>query len=56
MAIYQMRLIVAGIVRTFKVELAPETTPDRMAPFEANGFRSRHDRCDLMFVPREETK
>ncbi|KAK7461046.1 hypothetical protein VKT23_008975 [Stygiomarasmius scandens] len=56
MAIYQMRLIVAGIVRTFKVELAPETTPDRMAPFEANGFRSKHDRCDLMFVPREEMK
>ncbi|KAK7026812.1 hypothetical protein VNI00_015470 [Paramarasmius palmivorus] len=52
MAIYQMRLIIAGIVRAFKLKLAPETTPESMAPFEANGFRSRHDRCDLMFVPR----
>ncbi|KAK1216780.1 hypothetical protein PQX77_020585 [Marasmius sp. AFHP31] len=53
MAVYQMRLIIAGVVRAFRVYLAPETTPEKMAPFEANGFRSRYDRCDLIFEPRE---
>ena len=52
MATYQMRVILAATFRAFKVELAPETTPEAMAPFEANGYRSRHDRCDLIFKPR----
>ena len=52
MATYQMRLILAATFRAFRIELAPETTPEKMAPFEANGYRSRHDRCDLMFKPR----
>lgn len=52
MATYQMRLILVATFRAFKVVLAPETTPEKMAPFEANGYRSRHDRCDLMFIPR----
>ncbi|KFA71883.1 hypothetical protein S40288_09193 [Stachybotrys chartarum IBT 40288] len=53
MAIYQMRLILAAVVRSFTVEVAPETTPESMAPFEANGFRSRYDQCCLTFRPRE---
>ncbi|KAF2124672.1 cytochrome P450 monooxygenase-like protein [Dothidotthia symphoricarpi CBS 119687] len=52
MATYQMRLILAATFRAFKITLAPETTPEAMAPFEANGYRSRHDRCDLIFTPR----
>lgn len=52
MATYQMRLILAASYRAFKITLAPETTPEKMAPFEANGYRSRHDRCDLIFTPR----
>jgi cytochrome P450 len=52
MATYQMRLILAATFRAFRITLAPETTPERMAPFEANGYRSRHDRCDLVFTPR----
>ncbi|CAK1360535.1 unnamed protein product [Cercospora beticola] len=52
MAIYQMRLILHKTIRAFNVEVAPETTPEKMAPFKANGYRSRHDRCDLIFVPR----
>lgn len=52
MATYQMRLILAATFRAFRIEVAPETTPDKMEPFEANGYRSRHDRCDLMFIPR----
>jgi hypothetical protein len=52
MALYQMRLILYSVVRTFQVTVAPETTPQKMEPFEANGYRSRHDRCDLMFMPR----
>ncbi|KAF1924313.1 benzoate 4-monooxygenase cytochrome P450 [Didymella exigua CBS 183.55] len=52
MATYQMRLILAATFRAFKITLAPETTPEKMAPFEANGYRSRHDRCDLIFTPR----
>lgn len=52
MATYQMRLILTATFRTFKIILAPETTPETMAPFEANGYRSRHDRCDLIFTSR----
>ncbi|CBX99821.1 hypothetical protein IAQ61_002947 [Plenodomus lingam] len=52
MATYQMRLILAATFRAFTITLAPETTPEKMEPFEANGYRSRHDRCDLMFTPR----
>lgn len=51
MAMYQMRLILAATMRRFVVTIAPETTPDKMEPFEANGYRSRHDRCDLIFTP-----
>ncbi|KZZ88519.1 cytochrome P450 monooxygenase [Moelleriella libera RCEF 2490] len=54
MALYQMRLILVMALREFVVTVAPETTPDSMAPFEANGFRSRFDRCDLIFTPRSE--
>ncbi|KAF4974291.1 hypothetical protein FZEAL_8789 [Fusarium zealandicum] len=53
MAIYQMRLILAAVIRQFDITIAPETTPDTMAPFEANGFRSRFDRCHLIFTPRD---
>ncbi|KAI9049673.1 hypothetical protein LZ554_005831 [Drepanopeziza brunnea f. sp. 'monogermtubi'] len=53
MAYCQMRLLIAAIVREFKVLVAPETTPATMEPFEANGFRSRHDACHLIFKPRE---
>ncbi|KAJ4987118.1 cytochrome p450 monooxygenase [Stagonosporopsis vannaccii] len=52
MATYQMRLILAATFRAFRVTLAAETTPEAMAPFEANGYRSRHDRCELVFAPR----
>jgi cytochrome P450 len=52
MALYQMRLILNSTIRAFKIEVAPETTPQQMEPFEANGYRSRHDRCDLNFIPR----
>ncbi|KAI2477098.1 Cytochrome p450 monooxygenase [Pyrenophora tritici-repentis] len=52
MATYQMRMILAATFRAFRITLAPETTPEKMAPFEANGYRSRHDRCDLVFTPR----
>ncbi|KAH7068928.1 benzoate 4-monooxygenase cytochrome P450 [Paraphoma chrysanthemicola] len=52
MATYQMRLILVATFRAFRITLAPETTPEKMAPFEANGYRSRHDRCDLIFNPR----
>lgn len=53
MATYQMRLILVASIRAFKITLAPETTPEIMAPFEANGYRSRHDRCDLVFTPHQ---
>jgi cytochrome P450 len=53
MAIYQMRMILAAVVRAFRLSVAPETTPLSMAPFEANGFRSRHDACRLIFTPRD---
>ncbi|KAH5597785.1 hypothetical protein HBI45_167770 [Parastagonospora nodorum] len=52
MATYQMRIILAATFRAFRITLAPETTPEKMSPFEANGFRSCHDRCDLVFTPR----
>ena len=52
MAVDQMRLLLAALVRTFHIALAPQTTPDAMAPFEANGYRSRHDACHLLFTPR----
>lgn len=52
MATYQMRIILAATFRAFNITLAPETTPEKMEPFEANGYRSRHDRCDLVFTPR----
>ncbi|KAH6693708.1 benzoate 4-monooxygenase cytochrome P450 [Plectosphaerella plurivora] len=53
MAVYQMRLILAVVIRRFKIEVAPETTPESMTPFEANGFRSRYDNCHLIFKARE---
>ncbi|KAJ3523056.1 hypothetical protein NM208_g12598 [Fusarium decemcellulare] len=53
MALYQMRLILAEAVRAFDITIAPETTPDSMRPFEANGFRSRYDQCYLIFTPRD---
>lgn len=53
MAIYQMRLILAAVIREFDIAVAPETTPESMTPFEANGFRSRYDECYLIFTPRE---
>lgn len=53
MALDQMRLLLAALVRNFHLALAPETTPAAMAPFEANGYRSRHDACHLIFTPRE---
>lgn len=53
MATYQMRLILAAVLREFKVSVAPETTPESMTPFEANGFRSRYDECFLIFTPRD---
>ncbi|KAH0424290.1 cytochrome p450 monooxygenase [Colletotrichum camelliae] len=52
MATYQMRLILAAVLREFKITVAPETTPESMTPFEANGFRSRYDECFLIFSPR----
>lgn len=52
MATYQMRLIIAAVLREFKVCIAPETTPESMTCFEANGFRSRYDKSSLMFIPR----
>ncbi|KAI8799639.1 cytochrome P450 monooxygenase-like protein [Cladochytrium replicatum] len=52
MAIDQMRLLLAALVRTFEITLAPETTPEVMAPFEANGYRSRTDSCHMFFTPR----
>ncbi|KAK7515205.1 cytochrome P450 monooxygenase-like protein [Phyllosticta citriasiana] len=52
MAYYQMRLILAAIFREFKISVAPETTPESMTPFEANGFRSRYDECFLILTPR----
>ncbi|KAF5022721.1 hypothetical protein F66182_5269 [Fusarium sp. NRRL 66182] len=53
MASYQMRMILAAVIREFRLSVAPETTPLSMAPFEANGFRSRHDACRLIFTPRD---
>lgn len=53
MAIFQMRMLLAAIVRAFRLSVAPMTSPQSMAPFEANGFRSRHDQCYLNFTPRE---
>ncbi|EUC66191.1 cytochrome P450 family monooxygenase, partial [Rhizoctonia solani AG-3 Rhs1AP] len=53
LAVYQMRLIIGALIRNFKFAVAPETTPKSMRPFEANGFRSRYDRCNLIFTPRE---
>ena len=52
MATYQMRMILAAVVREFRLSVAPETTPLSMKPFEANGFRSRYDACRLVFTPR----
>ncbi|KAF7193126.1 Cytochrome P450 monooxygenase [Pseudocercospora fuligena] len=52
MAVYQMRMILYHTIRAFDIRPAPQTTPEKMEPFEANGYRSRHDRCDLMFLPR----
>ncbi|KAI0876850.1 cytochrome P450 monooxygenase-like protein [Hypoxylon argillaceum] len=52
MATFQMRMILAAVVRAFRLSVAPETTPLSMAPFEANGFRSRQDACCLVFTPR----
>ncbi|QRW01963.1 cytochrome P450 family protein [Ceratobasidium sp. AG-Ba] len=56
LAIYQMRLIIGGLIRNFKIAVAPETTPKSMAPFEANGFRSRYDQCHLIFTPRNKAQ
>ncbi|KAH7160680.1 cytochrome P450 monooxygenase-like protein [Dactylonectria macrodidyma] len=53
MAIYQMRLILAAVIRRFNIEVGPQTTPESMTPFEANGFRSRYDKCELVFKPRD---
>lgn len=53
MASFQMRMILAAVVRAFRLSVAPETTPLSMAPFEANGFRSRRDACHLIFTPRD---
>ncbi|PVH75384.1 cytochrome P450 monooxygenase-like protein [Cadophora sp. DSE1049] len=53
MATFQMRMILAAVVREFRLSIAPETTPLSMAPFEANGFRSRLDACRLVFTPRD---
>ncbi|KAF4464692.1 cytochrome p450 monooxygenase [Fusarium albosuccineum] len=53
MASFQMRMILAAVFRAFRVSVAPETTPLSMAPFEANGFRSRQDACHLIFTPRD---
>lgn len=52
MATYQMRMVIEALVRTFKISIPPETTPELMTPFEANGFRSRDDKCHLIFMPR----
>lgn len=52
MALYQMRMVLFHTIRSFKITVAPETTPYNMEPFEASGFRSRTDRCDLTFTPR----
>ena len=48
-----MRLIIAAVLREFKVSIAPETTPESTDPFEANRFRSRYDKCFLMSTPRK---
>ncbi|RMZ83162.1 hypothetical protein DV738_g1153, partial [Chaetothyriales sp. CBS 135597] len=53
MATFQMRMIIAAVIRTFRLSVAPETTPMSMAPFEANGFRSQRDACRLIFIPRD---
>ncbi|KAH7039544.1 cytochrome P450 monooxygenase-like protein [Microdochium trichocladiopsis] len=53
MATFQMRMILAAVVREFHLSVAPETTPLSMTPFEANGFRSRLDACRLVFTPRD---
>jgi cytochrome P450 len=52
MGMYQMRLLVAAVIRAFKISVAPQTSPESMEPFEANGFRSRCDECYLIFSPR----
>jgi cytochrome P450 len=53
MAIFQMRMLLAAVIRGFRLSVAPMTTPKSMAPFEANGFRSRYDKCQLVFTPRD---
>ncbi|KAF6838359.1 cytochrome p450 monooxygenase [Colletotrichum plurivorum] len=53
MATYQMRLIIAAVLREYKITVAPKTTPELMTPFQANGFRSRFDEYFLMFTPRD---
>ncbi|CAJ0552553.1 Ff.00g006310.m01.CDS01 [Fusarium sp. VM40] len=53
MAIFQMRMLLAAVIRGFRLSVAPMTTPLSMAPFEANGFRSRYDKCELVFTPRD---
>ncbi|KAG0152404.1 hypothetical protein CROQUDRAFT_667281 [Cronartium quercuum f. sp. fusiforme G11] len=52
LASFQMRLLLAHTIRAFQISIPPETTPEVMAPFEANGFRSRYDKCFLLFKPR----
>jgi cytochrome P450 len=52
-ALYQMRLILAATIHAFDISLAPETTPQSMEPFEANGYRSRYDQCFLLFRARD---
>jgi cytochrome P450 len=52
MATHQMCMTLAVTFRAFHIALAPKTTPEKMMPFEANGYRSRLDRCELVFTPR----
>ncbi|KAF4470811.1 cytochrome P450 monooxygenase [Fusarium albosuccineum] len=54
MALYQLRLVVTGVVKAFKITVAPESsTPDKVRLYEANGFRcGPKDECFLLFQPR----
>ncbi|KAI9146926.1 putative cytochrome P450 [Paramyrothecium foliicola] len=53
MALYQMRIIVGAVIKSFQISVAPGSTPDKMRMFEANGFRcGPTDECFLVFKPR----
>jgi cytochrome P450 len=48
------RLMVASVVRGFRMECPPETSEGTMRPVERNGFRPEKDECRLILTPRVE--